>query len=104
MRCSSNLLQYSVTTAYSVFEPLKICLGLCHGLLQPLVLLCLVLHILLLGGAGDRVLLLDLVVLRLRGVLLVDHVGQVLGEVGFGHLQQADDATARTRGLAVTLH
>merc|ERR1719253_2170384 len=62
-------------------------------------LLGLVLHVLLLGGLDDLVLLGDLLVLGRRvGLLLLD-----LGEAGLADLEDADDAAAGAAGGGVSL-
>mmetsp|Transcript_59377 Transcript_59377/g.193736 ORF Transcript_59377/g.193736 Transcript_59377/m.193736 type:complete len:468 (-) Transcript_59377:870-2273(-) len=73
------------------------------GSVQRLRLLGLVLHVLLLHRLGDLVLLRNLLVLRLRIVLLRLLLGEVVGEIRFHYLKEAKQAAAGTRCLAMVL-
>merc|ERR1719161_534107 len=66
---------------------------LADGLVERLELLRLVLHVLLLQGPRDLVLLRDLLVLRLRIRLIRLLLGKILGEVRFHDLEDVDDAS-----------
>merc|ERR1719163_638062 len=74
-----------------------------HRLVEGRGLFCLVLHVLLLCGLRDLVLLRLLLVGRRRGLLCRDHLRQELGKIGFDHLEETDDTTAGTLRRCVSL-